>query len=461
MKQIDFSEGRITKNIIQTALPLMVAQIMNLLYSIIDRVYIGRIPGTGTTALGAIGLCFPIIIIVTAFTNLYGQGGAPLFSISRGQGDPKTAQLIMDLSLFLEIITAIILTAVFFIFAKPILAVFGTSDNVMPFAASYLRIYIWGTFFTMFTLGMNPFINAQGFPSIGMMTGVIGAIANLILDPIFIFVLGLGIRGAAIATVLSQGLSFLFVLHFLIKGKAEYRAHLISASVVMSNLHQVSEIVGLGMAAFIMQITNGLCQIVNNNVLGRYGGDVYISIMTIVSSVRQVLETPAFAIADGASPVISFNYGARKPQQVRTGIKVMASMLCAYALIAWLLELWQPKLFIQIFSSDPTILKDSIPALHLYFFAFIFMTFQHTGQTTFKALNKKKKAIFFSLFRKVIIVVPLTILLPMVGGLGTDGVFMAEPISNVIGGLACFITMLLTVLPELNHMEEGEIPIIK
>ncbi len=454
MKQIDFSEGKITQNIIQSALPLMVAQIMNLLYSMIDRVYIGRIPGTGTTALGAIGLCFPIIIIITAFTNMYGQGGAPLFSIERGRGDDDQASRIMDMAFFLEVTTAIVLTVVLMLFSRPILVLFGASETSLPYCMAYLRIYVLGTLFSMISIGMNPFINAQGFPSVGMITVVLGAVANLILDPLFIFVLNLGIRGAAVATVLSQGLSCAFVLHFLRKGRSEIPLHWMSLSTFLSQISVAKDIVLLGTASFIMLFTNSLTQIVCNRMLGRYGGDLYISIMTIISSVRQVCETPAFAVAEGASPVLSYNYGANRPDNVKKGIRIMFLLLISYSLFIWLLVLWKPQIFIGIFSSDKTIMKDSIPALHLYFFAFVFMTFQHTGQTTFKALNKKNHAIFFSLFRKVIIVVPLTILLPGIFHLGTNGVFMAEPISNIIGGLACFLTMLLTVIPELNRMSQ-------
>ena len=223
---------------------------------------------------------------------------------------------------------------------------------------------------------------------------------------------------------------------------------------VRANKKKIFDITALGTASFVMQFTNSLVQICCNNVLGRCGGDVYISIMTIVSSVRQMLELPIHAISEGSSPVISFNYGAKKPDRVKKGILVMTLAGFIYALFIWLLIILKPAFFIRIFSSDRTILKQAIPALHLYFFAFIFMTLQYAGQTTFKALNKRGKAVFFSIFRKVIIVVPLTFILPYLLGLGTDGVFMAEPVSNVIGGTACFITMILTVMPELRRMRE-------
>lgn len=456
MKQIDFSSDRIAANIFRTAIPLLVAQILNLLYNIVDRIYIARIADIGTVALGAVGLCFPIIIIITAFTNLFGSGGSPLFSIARGRGDKKEAGNLMDLSFLLLIITAIILTIAGELFSRPILTVFGASAQAMQYALPYLRIYLCGTLFSMIGLGMNPFINAQGFPAVGMFTVVIGAACNLILDPVFIFVLGFGVSGAAIATVISQIFSACFVLWFLFSKKPEYRLHLLSPAVLRKFSRQVKDIISLGTASFIMYLTNGVVQICCNSVLVRTGGDLYVSVMTILSSIRQLLETPVFAFADGTSPIISYNYGAKKARSVRKAIWIMSWIFALYTGLVWLLIVWKPVFFISIFSSDKTILADTIPALHTYFFAFIFMTLQHSGQTTFKSLGQKKPAIFFSLFRKAIIVIPLTYILPYLFKLGTNGVFMAEPISNVIGGTACFITMLVTVLPELKKMEQKE-----
>ena len=452
MKKVDFSDGHIVRNIFKTALPMLLAQIMNLLYNIIDRIYIGRIPHVGTAALGGVGLCFPVIILITAFTVLYGSGGSPLFSISLGQGKRQKACRIQNIAFRLLIINAIILTFLGFTFAPPILRLFGASETALELALPYLRIYVTGTIFSMIATGMNPFINAQGYPGIGMFTVTLGAVSNLILDPIFIFTLGFGIKGAAIATVLSQFISAVFVLYFLFK-KADLRIVPLNKKDKEEFLSTSIAIIGLGISAFTMQFTNSLVNIVCNNMLSKLGGDLYISIMTILISVRQLTEVPVLAIAEGSSSIISFSYGAKKPSEVRKAIATMTILGTSYALAAWLLIINFPEFFIRIFSSDKEILKDAIPALHLYYFAFIFMMFQFSGQTTFKSLNKRKKAIFFSLLRKVIIVVPLTILLPTLGHMGTNGVFAAEPISNVIGGTACFATMLLTVLPELKRME--------
>ncbi len=447
MKKVDFEYGSIPMNILQTAFPMLVAQVLNLLYSIVDRIYIGRIPGTGTQALGAVGLCFPIIILVTAFTNMFGTGGAPLFSMALGKGDRREAEEVQNTAFRLLILTAIVLTLVGELLGGPLLLLFGATEAELPVSLSYLRVYMIGTVFIMLATGMNSYINAQGFPVIGMVSVTIGAVANLVLDPLFIFTLGFGVEGAAIATVLSQLLAFLFVLHFLYGKRNEIRV-----SFAWSFPHAV-DIISLGLAPFVMQFTNSLVQIVCNSMLMQYGGTMYVSIMTIISSVRSILEVPVMSIGEGASPVISYNYGAGKPKRVKRAMLVMLVTAMPYTIATWLFVTKAPGVFVRIFSEDETLLSEASRALQLYFYAFVFQSLQFSGQTVFKALNKKRRAIFFSLFRKVILVVPLTCLLPRLWNLGTDGVFMAEPVSNVVGGTACFVTMLLTILPELRRME--------
>ena len=435
MRQVDYKNGKIFGNVMQSVLPMLVAQVLSLLYSIVDRIYIGRIPGEGTSALGGIGLCFPVIIMVTAFTNLFGLGGAPLCSIARGKGDLQRASEVMNVAFSMLVLTGAVITAAGEIFAAPLLRLFGATQGNLPFALAYLHIYLIGTVFTMLATGLNPYINAQGFASTGMFTVVIGAVTNILLDPLFIFTFGMGVRGAALATILSQILSAVFVLRFLTGKKAELRltplkdlqalpAQLLGRNPDDRFRSTALDIAGLGSSAFVMQFTNSL-----------------------------VLETPVIAIGEGTSPVISYNYGARRPGHVRGAMLLMSCLGIGYTLIVWILIERFPAFFISMFSTDAALMKDAIPALHLYFFAFVFQSLQYTGQTTFKALGKKKHAIFFSLFRKVVMVVPLTLLLPGVFHLGADGVFMAEPISNVIGGTACMTTMLLTVLPELKKME--------
>ena len=451
MKRIDFENGSVVNNILGTALPMLVAQILNLLYNVIDRVYIARIPDVGTTALGAVGLCFPLIVIITAFANLFGTGGAPLFSISRGQKKDKQASYIMNTSFSMVCFGGLILMMIGLIFARPILILFGASTTSLVYALPYMMIYLIGTIPSMISVGMNPFINAQGYSLIGMLSVAIGAVANLILDPIFIFILGFGIRGAAIATVFSQCLSALFVLFFLTK-KSELKVRFLRKNELSGAIIYAKNIVSLGSAGFIMQLTNSLVTICCNNVLAVTGGDIYISVMTIISSVRQLVETPIHAMSEGASPVLSYNYGARRPARVRKSGIIMISLIFGYTAIMWSLIILVPHTLIQIFSSDKTLIHNCIPALKQYFAAFIFMDLQYIGQTFFKSLNKKKQAIFFSLLRKVFIVVPLTYFMPYVLHMGTSGVFLAEPVSNVIGGSLCFITMLCTILPELRRM---------
>ena len=453
MKRIDFENGTVVGNILGAALPMLVAQILNLLYNIVDRVYIARIPGVGTAALGAVGLCFPLIVIISAFANLFGSGGAPLFSICRGKKETERAKTIMNTSFTMVCASAMILMALGMLFARPLLVLFGASEDALVYAYPYMMLYLIGTLPSMIAVGMNPFINAQGYSTVGMLSVAIGAIANLLLDPLFIFVFGLGVRGAAVATVLSQTLSALFVLFFLTK-KAELKVRLIRKEELSGCVEDAKNIISLGTAGFIMQLTNSLVTICCNNVLSVTGGDIYISVMTIVSSVRQLVETPIYAMNEGTSPILSYNYGARRPKRVRKAGVVMGLMIFGYTALMWSVIILIPEFLIRIFSSDAVLMKDAVPALKQYFAAFIFMDLQYIGQTVFKSLNKKKHAIFFSLLRKVFIVVPLTYLMPYALGMGTDGVFLAEPVSNVIGGSLCFITMLLTVLPELKRMEK-------
>lgn len=452
MQQIDFEHGTVTGNILGAALPMLVAQVLNLLYNIVDRIYIARIPDTGTAALGAVGICFPLIVIISAFANLCGSGGAPLFSIYRGQKNNSQAVTVMNTSFTMLVISAIVLMMAGMSFAKPLLLLFGASDGSLIYAYPYMMIYLVGTLPSMLAIGMNPFINAQGYYIIGMFSVAIGAAANLILDPVFIFIAGLGVNGAAVATVISQCMSAAFVVIFL-KKRAELNVNFIKKNEIRECIYCAKNIVSLGTAGFIMQITNSLVTICCNNVLSVTGGDIYISVMTIVSSVRQLVETPITAINEGTSPILSYNYGAGRPKRVKKAIVVLSVMVLCYTAVMWSIIILYPKTLIQVFSSDSKLISNSVVALKQYFAAFIFMDLQYIGQTIFKSLNKKKQAIFFSLLRKVIIVVPLTYLMPYALHMGTQGVFLAEPVSNVIGGSLCFITMLVTILPELKKMQ--------
>lgn len=449
--QHDFGSGSIVQAILRLAIPMIFAQLINVLYNIVDRIYIGHIPDASTQALTGVGLALPIITIITAFANLFGSGGAPLFSMARGAGEEEKAEKIMGNSFSMLLLSGIFLVAVCFLFKHPLLYLFGASELSYPYADSYISIYLTGTIFVMISLGMNPFINAQGFSFTGMLTIAIGAVLNLILDPIFIFVLNMNVKGAALATVLSQFVSAIWVLFFLTGKKA-----LIPLKRKDMHLQPTltKNITALGLSGFMMSVTNGAVQIACNATLARYGGDLYIGIMTVINSVREIITLPVSGLSSGSQPVLSFNYGAQKYDRVKTAIKFMTFLCIAFLLAMWGLLLAFPNFFIQLFNSDPVLLEKGVPAMHLYFFGIFMMALQFAGQSTFVALGKSKQAVFFSIFRKIIIVVPLTLLLPTIGNLSTNGVFMAEPISNFVGGTACYFTMLFTVWRKLGKEEE-------
>lgn len=444
--QVDFESGDVKKNVLSVAMPMLVAQVVNLLYNIIDRIYIGKIPGEGTIALAGLGLCFPVITMVTAFANLFGIGGAPLCSIARGKKDMDGARKVMNHAFVMLVLTGVVLTILGIVFHRPLLYLFGASEATYPYASAYMVVYLLGTVCVMISLGMNPYINSQGFAKIGMKTVALGAVSNLILDPIFIFGLKLGVTGAALATILSQMFSAIWVVRFLTGRKAELTLRLRDFKF---DMECVFDILKLGSSTFVMSFTNGLVQIVCNSMLGAYGGDIYISAMTVINSVREIAETPVIAVTNGSSPVISYNYGAGKYDKMKKAVRFMTWLCIAYSCIIWAGISLLPEIFIRIFNQDAELIRVAVPSLHIYFFGFFMMAFQHAGQCVFKALNKAKEAVFFSIFRKAIIVVPLTILLPKISVLGVAGVFMAEPISNFIGGLACYTTMYQRILKKL------------
>ena len=400
MKRIDFENGTVTRNIFSAAIPMLVAQILSLLYNIVDRIYIARIPEVGTTALGAVGLCFPLIVIITAFANLFGSGGAPVFSINRGKKDNQKAQEVMNTSFTMVCGSGIILMITGMLFARPLLVLFGASEDALVYAYPYMMIYLIGTVPSMIATGMNPFINAQGYATTGMLSVAIGAVANLILDPLFIFVLGFGIKGAAIATVLSQFLSAAYVLLFLEK-RAEMKARLLKKTELKSCKENAKNIVSLGTArlhyAADKQPGNHLLQQCSG---GQPEGWFTYRVMTIVSSVRQMVETPIYAINEGTSPILAINMGQKRPKFVRKAMVTLAVMVLVYTAVMWNVIIFVPDYLIAIFSSDKLLIKDAVPALKTYFAAFIFMDLQYIGQTVFKSLNKKKTGHFLLAFEK-------------------------------------------------------------
>lgn len=450
-EQNDFSKGAVWRNILRLALPMTVAQLIQVLYSVVDRIYIGHLPGTSSLALTGVGLTFPILTMITAFTNLFGMGGAPLCSIARGKRDDAQAEKIMGNTLTLLLGAGVVLMAVGFAFRRPILYLFGASDVTYPYADQYLTVYLCGTLFSMVGLGMNGFINTQGFAKYGMLTITLGAVTNILLDPLFIFVFGMGVQGAALATVLSQLLSAVWVLRFLMGPKALLRLRRKNLAL---SLPLVGRIVGLGMSGFIMAVTNGLCQIVCNSTLQLYGGDLYVGVMTVLNSVREVFSLPVTGITNGAQPVMGYNYGAQKYHRVKEGILFTTVVNVLYTVAVWIVVMLIPEPFIRLFNSDPGLLEAGKQALKIYFFGYFMMSLQFSGQAVFVALGKSRHAVFFSLLRKAFIVVPLTLLLPRLWNLGVDGVFLAEPISNFIGGLCCFVTMTFVVWRKLGEDQE-------
>ena len=448
----DFSKGSVAGNILRLAVPMTVAQLINVLYSVVDRMYIGRLPDASGNALTGLGLTFPIISIVTAFANLFGMGGSPLFSIERGRGNLEKARVIMGNTFALLVGTGVVLTAVILLIKQPLLYAFGASDATYPYANGYITIYLCGSVFVMISLGMNNFINAQGFGRKGMMTVLLGAVTTIVLDPIFIFLLDMGVQGAALATIIAQFFSTVWAVSFL-RGKRTLIR--LEPSAMKLQLKLVWQIISLGFSSFVMAITNSIVQVACNSTLQTFGGDLYVGVMTIINSVREVVSTPINGVTHAAQPVMGFNYGAKEYKRVRAGILFTTILCVVYTTVVWLLLFLFPRFFIGLFSNETALREAAVPSMHIYFFGFFMMSLQMAGQSAAVALGRSKQAVFFSLFRKVVIVAPLTLLLPHLFGLGVTGVFLAEPISNFIGGAACYITMLLTIWREMRRKEKA------
>lgn len=444
--QHDFASGSILSHMVKLAVPMTLAQLVNVLYNIIDRIFIGKIAVDSTNALTGLGVAFPICTVTIAFANLVGMGGAPLFSIERGKGNTGEAGKILGNSFLLLVLLGVITGAAGFLFKKPLLYLLGASAATYDYANSYISIYLCGTLFVMLSLGLNSFINAQGFAKTGMMTVSIGAVCNLLLDPVFIFGADMGVQGAALATVLSQSVAAVWTLWFLTGKKTLVR---LRPADLKPELKRIGRITALGLSGFTMSITNSAVQMAGNASLSRHGGDLYIAAMTVINSVREVVQMPVMGISNSAQPIISFNHGAQQPKRVKQVIRYMSFALLAYTTAAWVLIMIFARPLIQVFNSSPELLSVGIQSMHIYFFGFFMMSFQFSGQAVFTALGRSRQAVFFSLLRKAIIVIPLIFLLPKIAGLGVNGVFLSEPVSNLIGGLACFITMYRTVYRKL------------
>ncbi|MBE6031557.1 MAG: MATE family efflux transporter, partial [Clostridiales bacterium] len=346
----DFGTGSVKKRILSQAIPLMMAQAVQLLYNVVDRIYIGHLKDIGDIAMTGLGITFPVIVIIASFTSLYGSGGTVLFSIERGRGNKEEAEKILGNVVALHLVSAIVLFLFCYLLKRPILYLFGASDQSIIYADQYIRIYLFGTLFSMLSTGLNGFINAQGHPRVGMMTTIIGAIVNIILDPVFIFLLKMGVAGAAVATVLSQAVSVIWVLHYLLSYDTELR---IKKEYVTIDGRRTKEIVTLGFPGFVMQATGGLVQIASNNQLQIYGGDMYVTIFTILNSIRDIIQLPVYALTSGASPVLGYNYGAEKYERVKEAIRFTTVFSGLYTIVAWLIIVFEPHLFMGMFSNNP------------------------------------------------------------------------------------------------------------
>ena len=446
----DFSKGKVSSLILRIGLPMMAAEFVNVLYNLVDRMYIGHLEETGTVALTGIGICFPLISLISAFAGFCGSGGAPLLSIARGAGQLDRAKRIQETAFTVMILTGLVLTLLLFPLAPVLLRLLGGDDETIPFALSYFRIYVLGSVPVLVTLGMNSFINAQGFAKTGMMTIVISAIINIILDPVMIYVFDMGVAGAALATVISQLVGSLWILRFLTGSRPPLKITrlLVDRSVL-------KDILKLGITGFTFRMTNSLTQAIVNIMLKAWGGalsTVYVGAMSLISSVREFTSLPCNGITNGAQPVMGFNYGAKLYKRVSEAIRF--SFLCALVVntVIWALMMLTPSVAFRIFTDDEQLIETAVHCARIYFGVFPFMAMQMAGQYTFVALNYPRYALFFSLLRKVFLIAPLTLLLPG-WGLGVDGVFWAEFISQLVGASACFLTMYRVIWSKMRHPE--------
>lgn len=419
--------GRLLRNL---ALPTVAAQLINMLYNIVDRIYIGHIPGEGPMALTGVGVCMPIIMIVSAFAALVSTGGAPRASIAMGRGDQKSAENILGNCFCLQILVSAVLTAVLLIWNRDFLMAFGASENTISYAVSYMNIYAMGTIFVQLTLGMNAFITAQGFAKIGMLSVLIGAVLNIVLDPIFIFGLGMGVRGAAAATVLSQAASCIWVLSFLLGKKTFLR---IRAKYMRLNPKVFLPCIALGLATFIMQASESVISVCFNSSLLSYGGDIAVGAMTILTSVMQFAMLPLQGLGQGAQPIISYNYGAGNKSRVKKAYFLLLKSSLFYACLLWGGVMLFPAKFASIFTSDPQLMEFSARALRIYMAALFIFGIQMACQMTFTSLGNAKASIAVAVVRKFVLLLPLIYLLPRILPMDqTIAVYLSEPIADIL-----------------------------
>jgi len=445
----DFSKGSVPLLILKLGLPIMLAELVVVLYNIVDRAYIGHMGETSTYAITGLGVCFPLITFINAFANLCSTGGTTLATIARGEKDDRKAERMMATSFTLLLLIGSVLTVLLFILAPWVLELLGGDEFSLPYAVGYFRIYVIGTIPVLLSLGMNPFINAQGFPKIGMLTVVLGAALNIALDPLFIFVLDMGIRGAALATVISQSASALWVIFFLRSKTPPLRLKKLCI-----DRSQLGGLLKLGATGFTFKVTTSITQAIVNIMLKSWGGalsTMYVGAMSLNNSVREVMSLPLSGATSAGQNVMSYNYGAKDNKRVTACIRFIFTCGLAVNTLMWLLMLFIPRPILGIFTGDPELIDLTVHCARIFFGAFPFMALQMSGQTTFVALNRPKQALFFSMLRKILLVTPLTLLLPSLG-LGVDGVFWAEFLSQLIGASICFTTMYFTIWRKMKRI---------
>lgn len=439
----------VKKLLLRLAIPAVLAQIINLLYNIVDRIYIGHIEGVGASALTGVGLFTPILMLINAFAIMVGSGGAPLAAISMGKKDLKRAEQIVGNSLTMLLIFAVCLTTFFYVSAPTLLRLFGASDTTLPYALAYSRIYILGATFVLLVMGMNPFITTQGFAKISMLTTVIGAVINIILDPIFIFVFHLGVRGAAIATIMSQAVSAIWILRFLFGNQTILKIR-------VENLKLQPKVIlpclALGISTFVMLSTESLLSISFTSSLSRYGGDIAVGAMTIITSASQLCSMPLQGICQGGQPIMSFNYGAGNPQRVREAFRTQFTICIGYTFLFWLAMMLVPQLFAGIFSSEKELITYTTWAMRIYMAGFFSTGFQLCCQQSFMALGQAKVSLLLACLRKLVLLIPLIFILPNFLSNQVFAVFLAEPISDI---LAATITT-ITFLTRFNKILAGQ-----
>ena len=428
-KQQDMGTGSVKKLMVQMAVPALVGQVVNLLYNIVDRIYIGHLPEVGGSALTGVGLFTPILMLITAFAMLAGAGGAPRAAIAMGQGNKEKAEQILGNCFAVLMILAVVLTGVFFFACPTLLRLFGASDITLPYAVEYARIYVLGSVFVLTVMGMNTFITTQGFAKISMLTTVIGAIINIALDPILMFGFGLGVKGAAIATVLSQAVSALWILRFLTGKQTILKLKIANMKLVPSI---ILPCLGLGISSFIMVSTESILSISFTSSLARFGGDVAVGAMTVLTSINQLITMPLSGVCQGGQPLISYNYGAKKFDRVKEAFFCQFGVCVAYTTVFWLLIITMPKVFAGIFTSDLALVDYTAWALRIFLACGFSVGFQISCQQAFMALGQAKISLVMALLRKVFLLIPLIFILPNFFENKVFAVFLAEPVSDIV-----------------------------